>query len=150
MPVLTRLSRILVAYALCGGGHAWAADAHVHGQGRLDIAVDEGVLTLRLEAPLDSLVGFERAPHSAKERDAVRRLWQETLMDPSTPRGTRELLTDLDLAGLADIGWQVTAVPEPGSAHLLLAGLGVLGALRWQQRSRRAVSIRRRHPAQCA
>ncbi|OUR73844.1 hypothetical protein A9Q78_02130 [Methylophaga sp. 41_12_T18] len=45
-------------------------------------------------------------------------LVQETLMDPSTPYGTRQLLTELDYAGFADIGWQLTAVPLPASIWL--------------------------------
>lgn len=56
---------------------------------------------------------------------------QETLMDPSTPRGERQLPTVLDYAGFADIGWQVSAVPEPQQAALFGAGaLFVLTAAR--------------------
>ena len=40
----------------------------------------------------------------------VNGLPQETAMDPSTPPGNRQWMTDLDYAGFADIGWQV---PEP-------------------------------------
>lgn len=47
---------------------------------------------------------------------------QETLMDPSTTVGQREYLTALDYAGFADIGWQVSAVPEPHSAWLVVPG----------------------------
>jgi hypothetical protein len=46
---------------------------------------------------------------------------QETLMDPTTSRGVREWMTDLDWAGLRDVGWQV--VPEPRSAVLFLLGV---------------------------
>jgi len=50
---------------------------------------------------------------------------QATMMDPSTPAGNRELPTLLDYAAFADIGWQVTAtaVPEPETYTLLMAGL---------------------------
>jgi hypothetical protein len=56
---------------------------------------------------------------------------QETLMDPNTIAGQRELPTVLDYAAFKDIGWQVaaTAVPEPNSCGLLLAGLGLIGLL---------------------
>ncbi|WP_197488488.1 peptidase M10A and M12B matrixin and adamalysin [Methylomonas koyamae] len=55
---------------------------------------------------------------------------QETLMDPSTVRGQRELMTSLDYAGFRDIGWQVAAVPLPGAAWLFVAGLGLLSSQR--------------------
>lgn len=50
---------------------ALAAEAHVHGQANLSIAIDGGTLTLLLESPTDSLVGFEHAPRTPKERAAV-------------------------------------------------------------------------------
>lgn len=53
---------------------------------------------------------------------------QETLMDPTTTRGTRELMTALDYAALADIGWQVSPVPEPATNALLAVGALLLGA----------------------
>jgi hypothetical protein len=40
---------------------------HVHGVAELDIVIEPGKITLLLEAPLDSLVGFERAPRSVAE-----------------------------------------------------------------------------------
>ncbi len=48
-----------------------AAEAHVHGQANLSIAIDGETLTLMLESPTDSLVGFEHAPHTPNERAAV-------------------------------------------------------------------------------
>jgi hypothetical protein len=45
--------------------------AHVHGVAKLDVAVDGGNLSLRLESPLEGLLGFERAPGNDKERAAV-------------------------------------------------------------------------------
>lgn len=60
---------------------------------------------------------------------------QATLMDPSTIPGRRELPTVLDYAGFADVGWQVSAVPEPSLALLLGPGaLLVLGVARWRDR----------------
>lgn len=47
-------------------------------------------------------------------------------MDPSTPAGERQLPTALDYAGFADIGWQVSAVPEPVGWAMLLSGFGVV------------------------
>jgi hypothetical protein len=63
---------------------------------------------------------------------------QETMMDPSTPTGERQLPTLLDYAGFADIGWQVSnvsAVPEPSSIGMLLAGLGFMSVLLRRRKS---------------
>ncbi len=52
---------------------------------------------------------------------------QQTLMDPSTVRGTRELPTALDYAGLRDIGWEVPVSPVPLPAPVLLLAGGLAG-----------------------
>ncbi|MDP2867766.1 PEP-CTERM sorting domain-containing protein [Methyloversatilis sp.] len=62
---------------------------------------------------------------------------QETMMDPSTPFGERQLPTALDYAGFADMGWQVSTVPEPGAALMMLVGLGLIS-----RRVRRIGAIR--------
>lgn len=58
----------------------------------------------------------------------VNGMLQETLMDPSTPTGTRQLLTSLDYAGFEDIGWEVAAVPVPAAIWLFMSGLVGLAA----------------------
>ena len=50
---------------------AAAGKAHEHGALRLDVAVEATSVTLQLQAPLDSLVGFERAPRTEAERQRV-------------------------------------------------------------------------------
>jgi hypothetical protein len=45
--------------------------AHVHGVAKLEVAVDGANLSLRLESPLEGLLGFERAPRNDQERAAV-------------------------------------------------------------------------------
>lgn len=45
--------------------------AHEHGVVRVDVAVQGESLAVNLDAPLDSLVGFERAPRNGKERQAA-------------------------------------------------------------------------------
>lgn len=52
-------------------GKGAAQHAHTHGVVALDVAVDAQTITLQLEAPLESLVGFERAPRTAAERQRV-------------------------------------------------------------------------------
>lgn len=51
-----------------------AAEAHVHGQARLEIALEGDILSIRLESPLDNLLGFERAPRNEREKQAVKRM----------------------------------------------------------------------------
>ena len=55
---------------------------------------------------------------------------QEALMDPSILEGTRKVFTDLDLAGLTDVGWEVTPIPVPAAVWLFGSALGLLGWLR--------------------
>jgi hypothetical protein len=57
-------------------------------------------------------------------------------MDPTITVGTRKYLTDLDLAFLQDMGWEV--VPEPTSAALLLLSGLVVGA--WMTKKRFATN----------
>jgi Protein of unknown function (DUF2796) len=56
----------------CAGGTAWAAGkAHEHGVMKLDVAVEGNRVTIAMEAPLDNLLGFERAPRTDAERKAA-------------------------------------------------------------------------------
>ena len=72
MTLMQKLHRGWVAVALMLSAlpvlAAQPAHAHVHGAVQLDVAVDGPTLTLTLEAPLDSVVGFERAPRTAAEK----------------------------------------------------------------------------------
>ncbi len=62
---------------------------------------------------------------------------QEAAMDPSISGGMRKYLTDLDYAGLTDIGWQVVMLPEPERGLLVAAALMLLTGLASMPRSRR-------------
>jgi len=64
------LAALLVA-GITANQTAIAAGAHSHGVAKLDVAVDGATITLRLESPLESLVGFERAPRNDAERGQV-------------------------------------------------------------------------------
>jgi len=48
-----------------------AAPPHEHGVARLDVAVEAARITLFLDMPLDSLLGFEHAPRDEAERKRV-------------------------------------------------------------------------------
>ena len=50
---------------------------------------------------------------------------QEVAMDPQI-LGGRKLFTDLDLAGLQDLGWEVTFIPLPAAFWMLLSGTVLL------------------------
>lgn len=54
---------------------------------------------------------------------------QEASMSPGIAANVRKNFTDLDFAGLQDVGWQVTAVPEPQEiavcVSLILAGFAI-------------------------
>lgn len=55
---------------------------------------------------------------------------QEAAMDPSLTTGTRKYFTDLDLAALKDIGWEVSAVPVPAAIYLFATALMGFGLMR--------------------
>lgn len=64
---VVRLAPAMLALLAIPMGAA-AQHAHEHGRLRLAIAIDGEQLSIALEAPLDSLVGFERAPRTDAER----------------------------------------------------------------------------------
>lgn len=65
------MRRLLCLVFLSAAPLAWAGGAHEHGAGRLDAVIEQGRISLSLELPLDTLVGFERAPRSDKEKQAL-------------------------------------------------------------------------------
>ena len=71
---LALLALLLAAGAVAPAAHA--ADAHSHGIARLDVAVDGPTITVRLASPLESLLGFERAPRNEAERGLVQSMAQ--------------------------------------------------------------------------
>lgn len=66
---------------------------HSHGEGRLDIAIDQGRLAISLELPLDAAVGFERAPKTEKEKTALaaaaRAVAHPALFQPTAAAGCK-------------------------------------------------------------
>lgn len=48
-----------------------AHEAHVHGVGKLDVALDGKTLSLHLDSPLVNLIGFEHTANSAKDKQAA-------------------------------------------------------------------------------
>lgn len=69
---MAALSAAPALWLLLACGAARAGKAHEHGVGKLNITQDgAAAYTLELELPLDSLVGFERPPRTAPERQAA-------------------------------------------------------------------------------
>ena len=64
-------SLAIAVLALAAGAASAQHRAHVHGEAMLRIAVEGAMVAIELEAPLESLIGFERAPRTAAERTAV-------------------------------------------------------------------------------
>jgi hypothetical protein len=65
-------SGLALAVLVASAGSASAqGHAHQHGRVTLEVAVDVQAITVRLDAPLHDLLGFERAPRSVAERGRV-------------------------------------------------------------------------------
>ncbi|MFL9877386.1 DUF2796 domain-containing protein [Herbaspirillum rhizosphaerae] len=62
---------------------ATAHEAHVHGVGKLDVALDGKTLSLHLDSPLVNLIGFEHAAKSAKDKQAAQDM-AKTLRNAAT------------------------------------------------------------------
>lgn len=72
-PVLAAIPMLVssVAFAASGSGHR-EHGAHEHGYGTLDVVVEGEALVIELRVPAVNVVGFEHAPRSDAEREAVR------------------------------------------------------------------------------
>jgi hypothetical protein len=69
MRAMNRMLFIACAAAAASAGAA--PKAHEHGVARLDVGVDPQRVTVLLELPQDSVLGFEREPRSDAERAAA-------------------------------------------------------------------------------
>jgi hypothetical protein len=73
---LRRISGLAIAAAAFAAAPFLAAQAqqqhaHVHGQMKLDVAIDGPTVVIDMESPLDNIVGFERAPKTDAEKATV-------------------------------------------------------------------------------
>ncbi|MBN8756207.1 MULTISPECIES: DUF2796 domain-containing protein [Variovorax] len=73
---LRRTTGLAIAAALFAAAPFLSAQAqqqhaHVHGQLKLDVAVDGPTVVIDMESPLDNIVGFERAPKTDAEKKTV-------------------------------------------------------------------------------
>lgn len=60
-----------LAFTAAVGDARAAGKAHVHGNVTIDVAIDGSTLAIAMAAPLDNLLGFERAPRTDAERGAA-------------------------------------------------------------------------------
>ncbi|HVK53413.1 MAG TPA: DUF2796 domain-containing protein [Burkholderiales bacterium] len=106
MTRFTRLDICLGMVVLAAGSVAYGADAHVHGAARLEVAVDGKNVTMELLSPLDSVVGFEHAPRTEKQkvvaRNALEQLRKADAMFTLTPEARCAVTSvNLDAPALA-------------------------------------------------
>jgi hypothetical protein len=67
----TTFALMMSCLALASAPAGSAGKAHEHGALKLDVAIEGNKLTITMEAPLDNLLGFERAPRTDAERKAA-------------------------------------------------------------------------------
>lgn len=82
---------LAAALLACLGASASAGRPHVHGVATLAVSVEGESLRVLLDAPLEVLVGFEHAPRTAAEGQALQRarelLARPTLLRPNAEAG---------------------------------------------------------------
>lgn len=66
-----RAPLVLLLIALAASAAAVAGKPHEHGVARMDVAVESRAIWVTLDTPLENLIGFERAPRTAAERERV-------------------------------------------------------------------------------
>lgn len=75
--LLLALSATPMAVPFAASAQA-AQHAHVHGQVKLDVAIEGPTVVIEMQSPLDNFVGFERAPRTDDEKkraqDAIAQL----------------------------------------------------------------------------
>lgn len=71
---------LLAPYALAQPKHG---HAHEHGKGRLEISIDAGKAQGKFKVPLEALVGFEHAPKTEAQTNAIN-LLNQRLQNPAT------------------------------------------------------------------
>ncbi len=119
-----------------GFGTVDAFDAMVNGSNQFTGAESESLFGGSV--PLDGIVAHFAAGTSSNVAGgtesyigALAGAAQETAMDPNITIGTRKLFTDLDLAVLDDIGWDIenppAVIPLPAGVWMLLSGIVLLG-----------------------
>ena len=97
--------RCLGGLLLAAGSASALSQAHVHGEAVLEIVIEPGKLSLRLETPQHNLLGHERAPRNEAERRAAAALRQRLLAGSAlfalpAERGCVQAKADLEAPAL--------------------------------------------------
>ena len=97
--------RCLGGLLLAAGSASALSQAHVHGEAVLEIVIEPGKLSLRLETPQHNLLGPERAPRNEAERRAAAALRQRLLAGSAlfalpAERGCVQAKADLEAPAL--------------------------------------------------
>ena len=96
-----------------------AGKAHEHGVAKLDIALAGSGIVVLLDTPLDSIVGFERAPRSDAEKTRV--VAAEARLRDATQLFQLDTSAGCTLAKVVlkapVLGWGGAAVPEKDTGH---------------------------------
>lgn len=74
---MEKCSVVLLVFGLATSVAPCAGEqAHVHGAVTLNVAIETNSVSLQMEAPLDSLVGFEHAPRNSAQEQAVQAMFE--------------------------------------------------------------------------
>lgn len=112
----TQLLTMALSSLAFAAGPAGAGKAHEHGVMKLDVAVEGNILSIALESPLDSFLGFERAPRTDAERQAAADLLTR-LRGPGqgAPLFSPDAAAQCTLSK-ADVSAPVLEAPKPAAA----------------------------------
>ena len=96
--------------------------AHVHGEAELNVVAEGAQLEIQLLAPLDSVLGFEHAPRTDKQREAVRSMAKrmrqaQSLFVPTPQAGCSATSVRLASTSLPAQLLGETAAPSPPLAR---------------------------------
>lgn len=116
-PAAAALALAAAAPALqAQGGHA----AHVHGLVQANVAVQGNKLSVQIEAPLDSLLGFEHRPRTDAQRQAAQAVVQQ-LKTPAT--WLKPDVAALCTLASSDVNSQALEPAKPGTKEAAHADL---------------------------
>ncbi|MEZ5854074.1 MAG: DUF2796 domain-containing protein [Hyphomicrobiaceae bacterium] len=104
--IAARVAAVLLPTASIAQEARREVGAHVHGEGKLAVAIEKGKVSMELEAPAKDIIGFEHAPKTAKEKktlaDAKARLAQGVKVFTLSPEAQcKKSAAKVELIGLA-------------------------------------------------